>query len=187
MIFGIGLPRTGTTSLHHALELAGVASAPSSLPLLDRPNHPILRRYEAFTDNPIPFMYRDLDARFPGSKFVLTTRPLGDWLASMEWLFDEGLARLDRRQRRAGRRVHRHVYRLRHFNAARLTAVYREHHDGVDEWFEARAGDLLRLDLTEHPDPWQPLCEFLELERPDADFPSSNRRNDKLPEASIRR
>ena len=91
MIFGIGLSRTGTTSLHHALELLGYRSAPSSAALLDDQYDRLLDRYDAFTDNPIPFMYRDLDARYPGSKFILTTRPLAGWLASMEWLFDEGL------------------------------------------------------------------------------------------------
>ena len=83
MIFGIGLSRTGTTSLHHAFEILGIRSAPTSVALLFDPDDEVLGLYEAFTDNPIPFLYQRLDARFPGSKFILTTRDLDDWLRSM--------------------------------------------------------------------------------------------------------
>ena len=186
MIFGIGLSRTGTTSLHHALELLGYRSAPSSAALLDDQYDRLLDRYDAFTDNPIPFMYRDLDARYPGSKFILTTRPLAGWLASMEWLFDEGLLRLDRRTRRQGRRMHRQLYGLRHFRPERLSEIYRSHHDGVDEFFKHRPDDLLRMDLGELANPWEPLCEFLGVKEPLEPFPSSNGRGDRLPARSVR-
>ena len=117
VIFGIGLSRTATTSLHHAFELLGLRSAPTSVGLLRDLDHQVLQHYEAFTDNPIPFRYRDLDARFPGARFVLTTRPLEPWLDSMEWLFSQGIARLDRPTRRLARRVHRELYGLRRFDA----------------------------------------------------------------------
>ena len=32
-------------------------------------------RFDAFEDNPWPVLYKELDARFPGSKFILTRRP----------------------------------------------------------------------------------------------------------------
>ena len=185
MIFGIGLSRTGTTSLHHALEVLGFRSAPTSVALLDDPNDDVLERYEAFTDNPIPFLYRDLDERYPGSRFVHTTRPLDGWLESMEWLFGEGLRRLDHRTRRLGRRVHRQLYGLRRFDADRLTEIYLDHHRGVDAHFAGRV-DLLRLELDREPDPWGKLCRFLDVAEPAVRFPSSNGRDDGPPRRSVR-
>jgi hypothetical protein len=197
MIFGIGLSRTGTTSLHHAFELLGLRSAPSSVALLDGLDQlegPDLRDYEAFTDNPVPFLYRELDELHPGSKFVLTTRALEPWLESMRWLFGEGVGRLDRPTRRLAKRVHRDLYGLRRFDAAVLTQVYESHHRGVAEWFADRPHDLLRIDLTApsstdpgRPLPWHPLCDFLGLPVPDSPFPRSNGRNDPPPPRSLTR
>jgi hypothetical protein len=186
-VFGIGLSRTGTTSLHHAFELLGLRSAPTSVALLDDPHAPLLDQHDAFTDNPIPFMYRQLDERFPGSRFVLTTRPLQPWLESMEWLFGPGIERLDRPTRRLARRVHRQLYGLRRFDAEALTEVYRRHHDDVGTWFARRPHDLLVMDLTDPTldDRWSPLCAFLGLPRPGRPFPASNRREDPPPPRSI--
>jgi len=175
MIFGIGLSRTGTTSLHHAFEILGIRSAPTSVALLFDPDDEVLGLYEAFTDNPIPFLYQRLAARFPGSKFILTTRDLDDWLRSMEWLFGEGLDRLDRRTRRLGRQVHRLLYDLRRFDAEVLTEVYRRHHLEVADYFEDRADDLLTIDVTRSThDPFAAICGFLGRPHPGQPFPHSN-------------
>ena len=61
-----------------------------------------LDRYDAFQDNPWPLLYRELDERCPGSRFVLTLRPTQDWLDSVvhhfgakdtpmrEWIYGVG-------------------------------------------------------------------------------------------------
>jgi len=94
-VFAIGLARTGTTSLHHAFLALRLRSAPSSVALLDSIDDDFVGRYDAFCDNPIPFIYRELDQRWPASRFVLTTRPVQEWIDSMRWLFGPGLDRLD--------------------------------------------------------------------------------------------
>ncbi len=177
-IFGIGLSRTGTTSLHNGLSLLGLDSAPSSvalMTLLDDPGADVglLDRHDAFTDNPVPFLYRVLDERFPDARFVLTTRQRDDWLASMHWLFGPGLDRLDPDTRRLGDRVHERLYGITSFDEQVLGDVYDRHHQEVEEHFSGREGDLLQLETSGLA--WQPLCSFLEIEEPSAPFPHVNR------------
>ena len=38
--------------------------------------------FNAFQDNPWPIIFKDLDVRYPGSKFVVTTRNVDDWYES---------------------------------------------------------------------------------------------------------
>jgi len=179
-IFGIGLARTGTSSLHSAFDLLGVRSAPTSVALMSLfsaegqhdDDHPHLETATAFTDNPVPFLYDRLDAMCPGSKFIHTTRPKDEWLESMRWLFGPGLSRLDRRTRRLGNDVHEQLYGIRTFDAVKLGRVHDAHHRGVGEYFEGRSGDLLRIE-TSNLD-WQPLCDFIGRSVPDIAFPHVN-------------
>jgi 3'(2'), 5'-bisphosphate nucleotidase len=75
-IFGIGLSKTGTTSLARALEILGYktkdylgvsrysAGDLSSIKLDEIDSN------DAFTDTPIPSFYRELDVKYPGSLFM---------------------------------------------------------------------------------------------------------------------
>jgi hypothetical protein len=176
-VFGIGLSRTGTTSLHHALQMLGLESAPTSvslMDLLDDATAPadVLDTATAFTDNPIPFLYPLLDRLRPGSKFILTTRPLDEWLASMEWLFGEGLRRLDRKTRALGNEVHEQLYGITNFDASVLSRVFETHHRGVSAYFEDRTDDLLLMRVTDFA--WPELCAFVGVEVPATSFPHKN-------------
>lgn len=79
-IFGIGLSKTGTTSLAHALEILGYRT--KDYPGLSRyragdlssVDLAVVDAYDALTDTPIPSFYRELDQRYPGAKFILTVR-----------------------------------------------------------------------------------------------------------------
>ena len=46
-------------------------------------------KYDAAFDNPIPAIYTQLDERYPGSKFILTTRDKIKWLESCEKYLDK--------------------------------------------------------------------------------------------------
>jgi hypothetical protein len=84
-IFGIGLNKTGTTSLHFALNSIGVRSfhyttdlkekfqnnLEAGLPLLSG-----LDEFNAFSDNPIPEYFKLLDEQYPGSLFIRN----GNWI-----------------------------------------------------------------------------------------------------------
>ena len=89
-IFGIGLSKTGTTSLYAALDQLGYRSATFRHMResgLDRWfegdfSEDYLANWDAVTDNPISAFYPQLDEQYPGSKFVLTVRDPEAWLTS---------------------------------------------------------------------------------------------------------
>ena len=94
-IFGIGLSKTGTTILANALTILGykvkdclgvTSYAKGDLSSIDM--H-IFSTYDAFTDTPIPSFYRELDAQFPNSKFILTVRDMDGWKASCKKQFNQ--------------------------------------------------------------------------------------------------
>ena len=122
-------------------------------------------RHDAFQDNPWPVLFREMDERHPGSKFVLTLRPAADWIRSAcahfghestpmrAWIYGAG-APLGNEQRYLER--------------------YGRHERDVRAHFAARPADLLVLALPD-PDPWAKLCPFLGAPRPAARFPWINR------------
>ena len=89
-IFGIGLHRTGTSSLNEALNILGYRSIHTPLDIYPDIDTRIIDKYDAFTDNPIPLLYKQLDRLYPGAKFILTTRDLDSWIKSVKWLFTTG-------------------------------------------------------------------------------------------------
>src|SRR5262245_10122955 len=102
-VFCIGLNKTGTRSLNDALELLGlrgmhwggrdVASAAQRGPQIKaaveralaegRPLLDDLDDADAYSDIlALSENFTALDEQYPGSKFILTTRDVDDWLAS---------------------------------------------------------------------------------------------------------
>src|SRR5262249_42082869 len=78
-VWGIGLTRTGTSSLNRALSLLGYSSVhwPTTRQLLD--DH-----LQAATDESVAAIFKVLDFKYPGSKFILTMRDEDDWVRSTE-------------------------------------------------------------------------------------------------------
>lgn len=172
--FGIGLQRTGTTSLHEAAQLIGLRSAPMSTVLLDNLNHPLIQQYNLFSDNPIPLLYQALDQRYPHSKFILTTRPVEAWLKSVQWLFEVDMPTLSPELRQIGDEIHQRFYGQTTFSAVHFRAVWEQYHADVTTYFQDRPDDLLCIDLTQGAG-WAELCPFLGVEIPDTPFPHHNR------------
>lgn len=183
-VFCIGFHKTGTSSMGRALELLGyrvcgpvgtrapdIATKALPLALAEA------ERHDAFQDNPWPVLFRELDARYPGSKFVLTLRPETEWLASAcrhfgsestpmrEWIYGAG-APLG--------------------NEARYRERYARHEREVREHFARRPDDLLVLELPD-ADPWAKLCPFLGVARPAVEFPWLNREARPTWRARLRR
>lgn len=131
--------------------------------------------YDALEDTPWYMIYRELDQRLPGSKFILTIRDEDSWYRSVsrhigdlrsahhEWIYGrgKGLPKDDRD------------------NTIR---VYRNHNREVLEYFEDRPNDLLVLDFTKG-DGWEKLCAFLEKPIPAVPFPHYNKVNHEAPPA----
>ena len=163
-VFGIGLSRTGTTSLAQALDLLGFRSyhSPASIGLvLD---------HDALVDTPVAIGYQFLDLMFPGSKFILTDRKEEDWLRSCEIYWSRNL----QEQTEFCRKLHTGLYRSVPFSAEKFSEARQRHIAGVKEYFADRPDDLLELRICDG-DGWEPLCRFLERPVPAAPFPHQNR------------
>ncbi len=164
--FGIGLSRTGTTSLTLALEALGLSAVhfPTTMKQI--------KEHDAATDTPVAASFQFLDSRFPGSKFIYTVRDLPEWLESY--------------RRFRGRRgnlfaaipfivkLQRHLYGGIDFDPERFRHAYARHDAQVRGHFAERLGDLLVVDICGGDTRWEPLCEFLGADVPDIPFPSTN-------------
>ena len=181
-IFGIGLSRTGTTSLSAALEMLGYKIA-------HYPNEPVtnseivggvlrlklLEDCDGLVDTPVPAIFPGLDQAWPGSKFILTTREFESWLNSARAFFcrSDSVVKtgLERNYKGLLRAM---VYGTPNWNEAVFRYVWDSHHRNVREYFKDRPGDFLVLSL-EADDPWRLLCGFLGRDVPDAPYPWLNR------------
>lgn len=164
-IFGIGLSRTGTSSLTYALRILGYKAChfPTNLNVA-------LEEYEALTDTPIARDYKQLDKLYPGSKFILTTRELKSWLNSMERHFL--LHPADQKESWV-LKLRMDLYQTVNFDSNLLEKSYYRHLNDVKKYFKDRENDLLIMDIT-LGDSWNILCPFLSKIIPIDDFPKIN-------------
>lgn len=166
-IFGIGLSRTGTTSLTKALRILGFSAIhfPTSMTQIE--NH------EAATDTAVANIYRDLDARYPGSKFIFTERSREEWLLSCEryWALNQN------NRSQFVDHLHTAIYGTIEFDREAFSKAYDNHESLVREYFSTRPTDLLFVDVCASGDPWPELCPFLGVEVPMVPFPHHNSSN----------
>lgn len=175
-IFGIGLSKTGTTSLARALEILGYKTrdymgitryVPGDLSSIDLD---VIDANDAFTDTPIPSFYRELDARYPGSKFILTVRDAEGWLQSCKKQFNQKLAD---KQSEASNRLFMDLYGCTVFDEERFQGGYAKFTSGAYQYFRDRPQDLLVMDIAAG-EGWEKLCVFLGVPIPDTPFPRAN-------------
>jgi hypothetical protein len=181
-IFGLGLSKTGTTSLALALKRLGV-------PTIDFPHDPVtldelergefrlsvLKNHQAVTDTPVAIYYAQLDKVYPGSKFILTVRDKEPWLRSVEehCRFRDEWAERHEPFRRFTRFISAAVYGIRTFERERFSFVYDQHVRNVLHYFRDRPEDLLVLDVC-HGEGYEKLCPFLGLPVLSEPFPRAN-------------
>jgi len=162
MILGIGLGRTGTTSLASALTHLGYncINSPKQISAVVQKNQrlsrPLLSElveiYNAFLDYPIWNIYQMLDKSYPGSKFIWTVRDLSSWLVSRKWLIEYRLVRI--------RQGEKDVPSLTVFNEEDQRKIYLKHYAEVPQYFQSREEDFFCLDLFKGQG-WPALCSFL--------------------------
>jgi hypothetical protein len=185
--FGIGLSRTGTTSLNSALCVLGINSIhypedDQTYQELMRANYrlSVLETHQAVTDIPVAPFYPQLDRAYPGSKFILTVREREEWLTSVELHYQ-------RRGWDGGHAVpveetlpfvlfmRACVYGCYNFDRERFSYVYDLHLKNVRAYFAHRPQDLLILNIC-CGEGWERLCPFLGKLVPPVPFPHENRR-----------
>jgi len=175
-IFGTGMQRTGTTSLARALMSLKLTTRDHPKELMHDINDEVIQKHQAFTDNPIPFLYRELDELHPGSRFIHTERDDAAWLKSVEWLHSEGRIKFSWHLIPEIDEINMRLYKRLDFNADVFLAAYQKHNREVREYFKDRPGDLLILDIT-RGEGFEKICPFLGLEIPEQDFPHWNQGN----------
>lgn len=183
-IFGIGLNKTGTTSLGHCLQLLGYRHSSFRMDLLQaaaagnlQPIVEHVNQHDSFEDWPYPLLYRQLDALFPGSRFILTRRRTPErWLSSLE----AHALRVDPQQgARARSLAYGWAYPQLHRQAH--LASYAHHLAQVRAYFRERPNDLLEV-CWEDDARWEPLCAFLGQPVPQQPFPHANPASQPNPE-----
>jgi hypothetical protein len=185
-IFGIGLNKTGTSSLHRALELLGYRSLHWGGPhtyedvmrAIDE-HRPMLHYIEPEPDAisdviTITYYFFLADVQYPGSKFILTLRDLDEWL--------------DSRRRHVER--NRQMLEAGQYEGVFLdvdldswAAEYRRHETVVRAYFANRPEDLLAFRPADAD--WEPLCKFLGHPVPDAPFPWENQYRPFVPPGEV--
>lgn len=174
-VFGIGLNKTGTTTLGQCFKLLGYRHAPYDRTLLYRwhegdpgPAFAIADKFDTFEDWPWPLMFRELDARYPSARFVLTERSSAQkWVDSLK----------NHSERSGTERVREIAYghAMPHGNEDELMARYEAHGRVVRQHFADRPDKLL-VTCWEHSSRWDELCQFLGKDVPEAVFPHANQR-----------
>lgn len=162
-ISGIGLHKTGTTFLGRALKRLGFNRKFWDEELkqkYDEGDYEFTFReaenYDSFED--IPWsrekFNKEINKRFPNSKFILTKQELKSWSKSWE---EHSLAK----------RLRKRPYELwkRGYSENKkreVLAWHKKHTEGVLEFFKKQPEDLLVIDIC-NSDGWEELCPFLGL------------------------
>ncbi len=171
-VFCIGFHKTGTTSIAVALKRFGYrVTGPNGV---DDPNigsnvldmaYSLVEQYDAFQDNPWPIIYKELDAKYHGSKFILLLRDSESWINSQvkhfgrsetpmrKWIYGVGCPK-----------GNEDIYVKR----------FENHNNEVKRYFQNRPRDLLILDLAKGSG-WEELCPFLGVDIPNTPFPHVNK------------
>jgi hypothetical protein len=194
-VFGIGVSRTGTSSLKHGLELLTFAPCYHVAEALRWPHlallwneylhtgYPdpsrILANYSAACDVPIFLIWRHLLQSWPNAKFILTFRDPDSWydsvVASILPILT-GTTGPVKPGIELAHRMCREAMMTRFIGSTgfdRKLAIkqFIAHNMSVIE--TVPQSQLLVMHISEG---WAPLCDFLEVDRPTVGFPHLNSR-----------
>ena len=178
-IVGIGLNKTGTKTLGACMRYWGFKHISCNTKAFDhwragdyRRLMNRIRRFDSFEDWPWPLIFREIDAEFPGSKFILTRRADADtWFNSL----------CEHAKRTGPTDFRKYIYGHAMPQAHRAEHInfYENHLRTVRDYFRGRPDDLLEV-CWEKGDGWAELSQFLGFEKPDLPFPHENKSPGRL-------
>lgn len=171
-VFGVGMNKTGTTTLGECLNRLGFRHHSFDLELTRavdegdlRPVFQVADEYDSFEDWPWPLIYEELDTRYPDARFILTTRKdSATWFNSLK-----------RHADRTGPTAFREIvygHPMPHGHESEHVQRYEQHNANVRAYFDGR-DDLLEVCWEEQAE-WEPICEFLDRPIPGSSFPHAN-------------
>lgn len=175
-IFGVGLNKTGTTSLKLAFQKLGfdhLDRRPRLFKLWQKQKFDVIfehiHEFESFEDWPWPLMVPELLEHFDKEAvFVLTRRKSP--LAWVESLKNHSLRTHPIRNPRQA--IFGHPYP--HGYEDEFMAFYEAHLENTRALFSDRPDQLVEL-CWEEGDGWKELCSFLNVKVPNKPFPHANR------------
>lgn len=178
-VFGVGLNKTGTTTLAACMERLGFKHTSCNLELTrcveKNDLEPIFHhadQYESFEDWPWPLVYEAMDERYKDAKFILTRR------RNPEKWFDS----LNRHALRTGPTEYRqiaygHTMPIGHKRSH--VETYLRHNQAVRDHFKDRPNKLVEI-CWEEGDGWNKMCKFLNVETPNEALPHKNKGRSQL-------
>ena len=197
-IIGSGLGRTGTKSLHAALETLGFGPCHHMLEIFahretvplwidaaeGRPDwDAVFAGYRSAVDYPTAAYWRELASFYPDARIIHTFRDPDLWFDSTQaTIFADG-GPPERAIQAGGMMGEFFAGILRPFgdklhDRAFMTEYFRRHTEQVKS--EIPAGRLLIYEVGQG---WGPLCDFLGIEVPDSPFPFQNTREEFIARA----
>ncbi len=172
-VFGIGLLKTGTTTLGSCLVQLGFNHCSYSrraIWSLRRNNTDkligMMDKFDSFDDQPWPHFYQEIDKIYPDAKFILTVRRCPQaWYNS----YCKHCDRLPYNEHR----MHFYQTLLPRAHETELLSIYNNHNAEVIEYFKGREDKLLVLSW-EQGDGWKELGSFLNVTVPHSSIPKDN-------------
>jgi hypothetical protein len=166
-VFGIGLSKTGTTSLTEALRILGYSTIHFPLGLKG------VEESDAAIDNPIADKFELLDRKYPGSKFIYTVRQRDEWIRSCRKHFSRPATGVDLLEEAV--ELKKRLYGTAGFDTDMFMKAYERHEERVLTYFAHRPNDILIINVCSNEISWGTLCSFLGKEVPDCAFPHLNK------------
>lgn len=191
-LFGIGLSKTGTTSLAAALGMLGFSTVDwinsSTAEIMSDDD---LYLYDAFTDTPACLDFERNYHMFPNSKFIYTVRDPADWEASFSrhlrrvW---SGISSIEDFRRRLGDGLLHYgerfaaIHQALYLDFPNYGEAFRAYDSRVRRFFSDKPKERFLEFNIFAGDAWGKLCAFAGRPAPAELFPWENR----APETAVR-
>jgi len=162
-IIGVGLDKTGTTSLGVMLETLGYRIKGGWYNGIDDLLNDNIKRieelidYDGYIELPFSIIYKELDKYFPNSKFIYTTRK-----DAQSWVNSQINHFLNAGDKKLFINYIKNCYGYDNplIYEKELIEYYNNHDKGVKEYFKGR--DDFMIFSLEDGDGWEKLCKFLD-------------------------
>lgn len=180
-VFCLGFQKTGTTSLTNFLErmdynIAGyepfrdLSDKEVTKEILVERAVAVMQEYDGAQDTPWYVLYPDMDAAFPGSKFIHVIRDTESWKKSALGDFSKH-----------SNTIHEWIYGSKSpaGNEEKWAETYDRHNRDVQAYFAGREDDYLCLKLEDMALDADRIAQFLGFAGTVPDWPHSNKKAKK--------
>lgn len=176
-IFGIGLGKTGTTSLTRAMKILGITPVAHGIKYIDE-----LREVKFAADIFISARWHFLAYAYPQAKFILTDRDTDSWLDSTRRHYESTQRRsMEGTPTDYGLKIPLRTAESRWLMYGTTTFESEEFRKAMDKhrlttqiYFESQPERFLIMYITQG-DGWDKLCKFLDVPIPNVPFPHKNK------------